>query len=137
MTSRPFAWRYKHWRMSILKRLLIFLCLVLIQACSKEHEIVISSENNPWSKEFRASSVPFSESSLIVQLNGTIEGLAQISVYPSSEHTESMRTELIGPGSFEFQVNESEYWQKTVYIKYVPQNSAVANINGFVIFGGN
>jgi len=118
-------------------RFLILVSLFFVVACSKQYEVNVENQMTPWQQEFVASSMPFSGASLKLEVNGNVDGVARISVFQSSQHRESVKTMLIGPGAFVFSFEESEYWNKYVLIKYDPEAEVVGSFSIKVKFDDN
>lgn len=116
------------------KALIVLTILFFIAGCSKQYEVNIKEQTSLWKQEFVASRMPFSGSSLELEVSGKIDGIARISAYPSNRHHESMKTMLVGPGEFVFSVTELEYWNKFALLEFDPDVGAVGSFRVKVKF---
>ncbi|MDH5444378.1 MAG: hypothetical protein OEY52_02410 [Gammaproteobacteria bacterium] len=118
------------------KILIILTCLYFTASCSKQYEVNVKEQKDSWEQQFVASSMPYSGSSLKVDVIGNVNGVALISAYPSSQHVESIKSTTVGPGKFVFSLEELEYWNKSVLLKYEPEANVVGSFSIKVKFDG-
>ncbi len=110
---------------------------VLSSGCTKVHEVTLENQSSAWQQEFKSSSLPFSGSQIKVEVTGSINGKASISIFSSPKSAKSLKTKPIGPGDFSFIFDELEYWNKTCTLKYLPEKGAVGSFNVKVTYDGS
>ena len=118
-------------------KLLVIGFVLLTSGCTKVHEVTLENLSSAWQQEFHSSSLPFSGSQIKVEVTGSINGKASISVFPSAKSEKSLKTMSVGPGDFSFTFDELEYWNKTCMLKYLPEKGAVGSFNVKVTYDGD
>jgi len=106
---------------------LLFICgFLFIASCSnsEQHEVNVDNLTSAWSQEFIASNFPFPPASLKVSIKGRVSGAASIEIFESPEHKVSIESKLIGPGNFEVEMEEPEYWYNKCLIRIDPKSGA-------------
>ena len=117
-------------------RYLLIGFFLVASGCTKIHETTLVNISSPWHQEFKSSSVPFSGSQIKVEVIGSVNGRASISIYPSAKSEKSVKTMGFGPGDFVFTYQELEYWSNTCVLRYLPEEGVSGSFNVKVTFYG-
>ena len=117
-------------------RYLLIGFVLVASGCTKVHEVTLENLSSSWQQEFKSSSVPFSGSQIKVEVIGSIDGKASISIFPSKKSEKSLKTMAIGPGNFVFTYQELEYWGEACMLRYLPVEGTIGSFNVKVTFYG-
>jgi len=123
-------------KISLDYRYLLIGFVLLTSGCTKVHEVTLDNLSNSWQQEFQSSTLPFSGSQIKVEVLGSVDGRASISIFPSMKSEKSLKTMSIGPGNFVFTFEELEFWGKTCFLKYKPEPGTIGSFNVKVTFVG-